>query len=453
MSTTPKSAKKADQRKTKAALMASQNSKTPNFVLKIQGELGALDEYKAGGRLKNQRATWDTAPREPDEYVPYRPRRRRSAAGLTFKETLRKEIATTTANRIRASLKAEAEQSSAAEAEQALAMLPNMGQKIGKKADKEIKERRKSMKMERRRASQSMQELMDKAKDGAAEQAEFDGKLPNVSGARRPSDAEITGVSAGFLRGNDKEYNLDDTLDEHGMPVQLDDDGNPIVNQRATWDASNPRRSRGSFVGRFLKRASFGMIDIDFDPDFTEGAATVVPKKGVKRKDMIKAAMVIQRNWKEYKKARVAEKWLYLIKLDKHENQRKERDRAKALEKRQGRKQKKMEEAQRVAVRVAIEHGAYDPAAKYEARHTFKDRERAQIVALNMNLGFPQTEEQWEVYYDHFVQKPKLAVRREMNRMKETNEILDLDLLDKLKEHELKELLPDRNNKATIPGL
>ena len=70
-----------------------------------------------------------------------------------------------------------------------------------------------------------------------------------------------------------------------------------------------------------------------------------------------------------------------------------------------------------------------------------------------LKLGFPQTEEQWEVYYDHFVQKPKLAVRREMNRMKETNEILDLDLLDNLKEHELKELLPDRNNKATIPGL
>ena len=59
------------------------------------------------------------------------------------------------------------------------------------------------------------------------------------------------------------------------------------------------------------------MIDIDYDPDFTEGAAKVVPKKGVKRKDMVKAAMLIQRNWKEYKKARVAEKWLYLIKLDK----------------------------------------------------------------------------------------------------------------------------------------
>ena len=59
------------------------------------------------------------------------------------------------------------------------------------------------------------------------------------------------------------------------------------------------------------------MIDIDYDPDFTEEATKVVPKKGVKRKDMIKAAMLIQRNWKEYKKARVAEKWLYLIKLDK----------------------------------------------------------------------------------------------------------------------------------------
>ena len=64
-----------------------------------------------------------------------------------------------------------------------------------------------------------------------------------------------------------------------------------------------------------------------------------------------------------------------------------------------------------MAVRVAIEHGAYDPSAKYEARHTFKDREKAQIVALNMKLGFPQTDEQWEVFYEHFTQKPKLAVR------------------------------------------
>ena len=96
---------------------------------------------------QNQRATWDTAPREPDEYVPYRPRRRRSAAGLTFKETLKKEIATTTANRIRASLKAEAEENAAVENN--LALLPDMGKGvIGKKADKQIKERRKSMKME-----------------------------------------------------------------------------------------------------------------------------------------------------------------------------------------------------------------------------------------------------------------------------------------------------------------
>ena len=40
-----------------------------------------------------------------------------------------------------------------------------------------------------------------------------------------------------------------------------------------------------------------------------------------------------------------------------------------------------------------------------------------------------------------------------MNRMKETNEILDLDYLDKLKEHELKELLPSQTKAAAIPGL
>ena len=43
--------------------------------------------------------------------------------------------------------------------------------------------------------------------------------------------------------------------------------------------------------------------------------------------------------------------------------------------------------------------------------------------------------------------------RREMNRMKETNEILDLDLLDKLKEHELKELLPTQTKAPSVPGL
>ena len=61
---------------------------------------------------------------------------------------MKKEIATTTANRIRASLKAEAEENAAVENN--LALLPDMGKGvIGKKADKQIKERRKSMKMER----------------------------------------------------------------------------------------------------------------------------------------------------------------------------------------------------------------------------------------------------------------------------------------------------------------
>ena len=53
---------------------------------------------------------------------------------------------------------------------------------------------------------------------------------------------------------------------------------------------------------------------------------------------------------------------------------------------------------------------AKEEAAKHEGEAT-NEAASAQIVALNMKLGFPQTDEQWEVFYDHFTQKPKLAVR------------------------------------------
>ena len=55
-------------------------------------------------------------------------------------------------------------------------------------------------------------------------------------------------------------------LDEHGMPVEVDEEGNPIVNERATWDASNPRRSRSSFVGRLLKVGRYHYRGADVPP-------------------------------------------------------------------------------------------------------------------------------------------------------------------------------------------
>ena len=87
-----------------------------------------------------------------------------------------------------------------------------------------------------------------------------------MSGARRPSDASI---SQGFRRGNEDEYTgsgAEQQLDEHGMPVEVDEEGNPIVNERATWDASNPRRSRSSFVGRLLKVGRYHYRGADVPP-------------------------------------------------------------------------------------------------------------------------------------------------------------------------------------------
>ena len=56
-------------------------------------------------------------------------------------------------------------------------------------------------------------------------------------------------------------------------------------------------------MGRMIKRASFGMIDLDFDPEFTPApidtsGAAEVKKKAPSRKEMIRAANVIQKNWK-----------------------------------------------------------------------------------------------------------------------------------------------------------
>ena len=106
-----------------------------------------------------------------------------------------------------------------------------------------------------------------------------------------------------------------------------------------------PRKPRRSFVRLLVKRASFGLID--YEPPEPE---LVLPQSGVNKKQMVLAAILVQKAWKAHKQDMVAAKWSFLIKLDKREKRARERNREVAMEKRERKKQGKLEEEHRLAL-------------------------------------------------------------------------------------------------------
>eukprot|EP00622_Pseudochattonella_farcimen_P004482 FR739872.1.p1 GENE.FR739872.1~~FR739872.1.p1 ORF type:complete len:115 (+),score=17.82 FR739872.1:40-345(+) len=93
--------------------------------------------------------------------------------------------------------------------------------------------------------------------------------------------------------------------------------------------------------------------------------------------------------------------------------------------------------------RQAIAAGCWDPKeAKEMAKHWSK-LDLAVIVALHYTLGFPRHEKDWNKYLSEFPKRKKSDLAKEMNRMKSSGELFDMNLTNVLDAYETNRLLPD----------
>ena len=157
----------------------------------------------------------------------------------------------------------------------------------------------------------------------------------------------------------------------------------------------------------------------------------------------IRAAKVIQSNFRIYREFMATEKWMLIIRMEKKARVERERKVQEMKQKKERHKASQLLESKKKMERLAMQAGAWDPKEMKEAQKSWKKTDLARLVALNHTNGIPADEDSWEIYLEEFPKKKKSELNKMIGKMKASGSLYDLEALSELNADDLKRLVPN----------
>lgn len=157
-----------------------------------------------------------------------------------------------------------------------------------------------------------------------------------------------------------------------------------------------------------------------------------------------RAALTIQRNYRNYQEWLAAEKWRIVIKQERRNNKERNRKIKDLQKKKELRRANQKTSDRKKMERQAIAAGCWDPTVQEKQFKGWSSRDVAVLVALKYGRGLPNTEAAWEVFEGEFPKKKRSEINKFINKLKQSGLIDNLTLVEELSSEEKRRLIPGK---------